>query len=215
MSNENAITKAKKIIRIVRPYERKISIRFGAFFLAMVLCAVVLLGTGCGSNEPRTISDTSQTIETKKTAEAQKEKTNEVTVPDRVTKYINKKMQEFIDDGFDMQLTNEITYHFKKGYHLGSPFVLYTSKEAAELKDHNDIFIFPIFDEKGKMILSWIIYDGEEYRDDIEYEPSWTMDGSDLEKIKDTYKDGELNEYVAINPKGYMNLSLCEWERIN
>ena len=188
-------------------YERKISIRFGALFLAMVLCAVALMATGCGSNELRTVSG--------KMTETNKEEIKEATVPDRVTKYINKKMQEFIDDGFDMQLTNEITYHFKKGYRLGSPFVLYTSKEAAELKDHNDIFIFPIFDEKGKMILSWIIYDGEEYRDDIEYEPSWTMDGSDLEKIKDTYKDGELNEYVAINPKGYMNLSLCEWERIN
>ena len=29
-------------------FERKLSIGLGAFFLAMVLCAVVLLGTGCG-----------------------------------------------------------------------------------------------------------------------------------------------------------------------
>ncbi len=182
-------------------YEKKVSVIFGVAFILMIVSALVTMN-GCGANTSHTTTDAEEVSEVK-----------EVTVPERVTKYVNEEMQRFIKDGFETQLTNELTYHFKEGYHLGSPFVAYSSEEAEKRKDFNDLFYYPIFDENGKMILTWLILDIVD-ENKAEYKPSWSIGSEGLDNVKDTYSDGKLNEYLVINPHGYDNICACKWEKL-
>ncbi len=107
--------------------------------------------------------------------------------------------EDLLDDGDEEETRIKYTNKTK----LGSPFVI-IDEEDRTVNKPDDIYYFPIFDDNGKMFEIMAVIDldvaGQGEGLTVSISREWLRD------IKDTYKDGMINEYLLIG--GENNLSV-------
>ena len=107
--------------------------------------------------------------------------------------------EDLLDDGGEEETRIKYTNKTK----LGSPFVI-IDEEDRTVNKPDDIYYFPIFDDNGKMFEIMAVIDldvaGQGEGLTVSISREWLKD------IKDTYKDGMINEYLLTG--GENNLSV-------